>query len=82
MQKWHINYLEGQMSTLTPTTLLTQADTKIQTQQYAGLWQEPIPTPIMALQSQLGSSDSKAVKLLEQLTEKFDTACQAATPDR
>ncbi len=53
MQKWHINYLEGQLSTLTPTKLLTQADTKIQSLQHAGLWQEPKPTPIMTLQSQL-----------------------------
>ncbi len=68
VQRWHVEYLEAKTPDLTPTTLLEQADTKVQILQHAGQWTKSLNPEVMALQLELQAQREQSAFLVKQLT--------------
>jgi hypothetical protein len=68
VQRWHVEYLEAKTPDLTPTTLLEQADTKVQILQHAGQWTKSLNSEVMALQLELQAQREQSAFLVKQLT--------------
>jgi hypothetical protein len=67
VQRWHIDYLEAKLPDLTPTTLLDQADTKVQILQHAGQRTKSQNPEVMALKLELQEQRTQSALLVQQL---------------
>lgn len=75
--QWHLQYLEGKSTDLTPKKLITMADDKIRLLKHALQWKEETPPAVMALQAKVLESEASTAACLCQLTAHLTTLTKA-----
>ncbi len=75
--QWHLQYLEGKSTDLTPKALITMADDKIRLLKHASQWTEEPPPAVMALQAKILESEASTAACLRQLTAHLTTLTKA-----
>jgi len=65
--KLYVDYLEAKLTTMTPTTLLKDADDKAQVLRHAGQWQDTETPAVMALQAAFNQQRQESHQTIQHL---------------